>query len=1229
MANLKTVKIFPPIGIARIGNSQEWYIGPELPFPAPPPIPSDGKYKDNQCRVRRQAQRFRLWGYFDDNTDRELTTADGDVQWTVYLANAKPVFRGEPGGLIDPGPRTLKNANDSATFANGTYTYSGKTVEVPLGSAVTDTQGRLIVAGGFGTSDTPVGAATNPISYWLETAGWYDDISDGPVNATIVVGGQTFNAVGAWVICPPPRYAPSTYSIITLYDTMRQVAIDLGLLPQPGQPSFVKDIWPILTRAIGMLRVSALTFGPGDHGSLSTVIPPGAGQDGARSAIFGQLANPNPPPAGGNMPLLNAGGVLPILNEQDVAPTLRKFQYTQMQSWSQGTFTNDWPPVAPTVLTPDGLTQAALENCVGAPFYPGIEATLTVRDGSIKYVEPFRFDQTGMKPGDVTKGMARPWQADFTACTGGNAADSPDWWPAARPDGVYPVAGGGAQDWTRSLVTGGNPQQMVDNWFRLGFVVDQGDGLPVEVERTPICKDCFIITDRNEIGKEEAAALVIANEQIVDAFYVVVEGFAPSDLGITTATPSPMQLQAWAPSVSFSPMPSQMSQQVHDMLLENNGALNQPQRITFGYNISFTGTNDFVLDVNPFQLNATTHGVSSSATIDLTQVDAPYMDHGPISWLSNDTRVFKVQPGGTVVGAPALGSDPIAFIQGVLTHLRTGLTSAAAYAAFEALSADETSPASQLEWEPTLNGQPVFNFALCRIRYRANTTSAVDVRCFFRLFQTAATGTEYNSGTTYRVGGQPGTRIPLLGIQGGELVTIPFFAEARKPANVNLNQQKDDTNKQTIAPAGGGHEAYMYYGCWLDINQNQPSDARFPIQPSPPDGGPFTGTLQSIANLIRGTHQCMVTEINFDLEAITPQGISTASSDMLSQRNLAIDNSDNPGSPDTHRVQHTFAIHPTTANPAPKQGPDEMMIAWGNTPVGTEATIYLPGVRASEILGLAGRNFNLQTLERVDDHTIRCKTAGVTYVPIPAGGSVDLAGLITLDLPANVRKGQNFRVVVRQVMDTPAPKLAPPPTINVAAPHARAKTNQAAVAGRKPSPSRHILGAFQFSVLVKTAKEILPGDERALKALQRVIATVPLENRWYPVLRRYLSQLGGRIKGLGGETGHGAGHGLGHGHEPSDHDHDEHGFGEHERHKEKRISYEGKVSGLIFDRFGDFEGFWLDTEDGKRSFRSREKEIEELVREAWIRRIAILVIVEKEEREEPQSIVLLRPPVDL
>jgi L-Lysine epsilon oxidase N-terminal/L-lysine epsilon oxidase C-terminal domain len=1200
MPQLQTVKIYPPIGIARLGNSPEWFVGQELPFPAAPPVPSDGKYKDSQCRIRRQAQRFRLWGYFDDGSARELTAADGTIQWTVHLANAKAVFRGEAGGLIDPGPRTLNGPNDSASFANGTYTYSGQTVEVPLGDAITDQDGRLIVMGGFGFSSSPVG---NGLSDFLDNAGWHDDISDGPVNATITVGGKKFIAVGAWIICPPPRFAPSTYSVITLYDTIRQGAIDQGLLPQPGQPSFVSDIWPILSRGIGMLRVAAAVFSPGDHDSLSSVIPPGPGQDNTRHAILNKLANPaNPTNVGqanlpADMPLLFSGGTLPILNETDVPPALRPFQYTQMQAWSQGNFTNDWPPVAPTVVTPDGLTRAALEGCVGAPFFPGIEATITVRDGSIKYIEPFRFDQTNLKPGDVTRAMARPWQADFTDCSGGNSPDGAAWWPGARPDSVYPQGSTMPADWTRGLVT--SMQDMVDNWYRLGFIVDPGNGEPVETERTAVCKDCFIITDRNEIGMEEAAALVEANQAIIDAFYVVVEGFAPLDLGINTPNPSPLQLQSSAPNISFNPIPTEMKQQVNDLTLEDNGALNQAQRITFGYNITFTGTNDFTTDVVPIQLNASIQGVFSNAVINLTKVDSPYMDHGPISWLSNDTRVFKVQPGGTVVGAPPLANDPIAFIQDVLKHLRSDLSPDIAYGAFESLPAGEN--ASELEWLPTLNNQPVYNFALCRIRYRATITTASNVRVFFRIFQTASTGTDYNSNTTYRVGGHPGVKIPLLGIQGGELVTIPFFAEARKAASVNLNQQSDDTNVQSISPAPGGKEAYMYYGCWLDINQ--PNDLRFPIQPSPPDGGPFNGTLLSIADLIRGTHQCLVTEINFDLDPITPQGTSTASSDKLSQRNLAIDNSENPGSAETHRVQHTFAIRPTTSNPLPKQGPDEMMISWGNTPPGTAATIYLPGVRVSEVLDLAARNFNLQTLERVDDHTLRCKTAGVTYVPIPAGGALELAGLITLDLPPTVRRGQVFRVVVRQVTDTPAPQPAPPPPnpipkIDLAA------TPQGATAAaveRRSTPSRHILGAFQFSILVKTAAEMLPLDERDLTVIERVVGKIPAENRWFPVFQRYISQLGARVKALGGEPGPG----------------------------EERIDYEGKISGLLFDRFGDFEGFWLDTEDGKRRFYSREKHVEELVRTAWTQRIAVLVIVERHEREKPLNIVLLRPPVQL
>ena len=59
MATLQRVQIYPAIGIARIGNSPEWFLGPEQPDPAAPPPPGD-TYKDEQCRIKRQAQRFRL-----------------------------------------------------------------------------------------------------------------------------------------------------------------------------------------------------------------------------------------------------------------------------------------------------------------------------------------------------------------------------------------------------------------------------------------------------------------------------------------------------------------------------------------------------------------------------------------------------------------------------------------------------------------------------------------------------------------------------------------------------------------------------------------------------------------------------------------------------------------------------------------------------------------------------------------------------------------------------------------------------------------------------------------------------------------------------------------------------------------------------------------------------------------------------------------------------------------
>lgn len=105
--------------------------------------------------------------------------------------------------------------------------------------------------------------------------------------------------------------------------------------------------------------------------------------------------------------------------------------------------------------------------------------------------------------------------------------------------------------------------------------------------------------------------------------------------------------------------------------------------------------------------------------------------------------------------------------------------------------------------------------------------------------------------------------------------------------------------------------------------------------------------------------------------------------------------------------------------PAPKQGPDELMIHWGTAPLGTAATLYLPGVSAAEIMRLADRLYTRNRLKAVGENSIQLDvTGGVSYIPVPTGGA-DLAGLLTLDLPETVRKGQVFRVIVDQVIDSP------------------------------------------------------------------------------------------------------------------------------------------------------------------------------------------------------------------
>src|SRR4051794_21793970 len=85
-------KIYPGVGIARIGNSpDEFFVGPETPGQTVEPV---GGFKDNAGRIKRQAARFRLYAFDkDDACIGEVTAGDGvDIQWTVHLANAKASY---------------------------------------------------------------------------------------------------------------------------------------------------------------------------------------------------------------------------------------------------------------------------------------------------------------------------------------------------------------------------------------------------------------------------------------------------------------------------------------------------------------------------------------------------------------------------------------------------------------------------------------------------------------------------------------------------------------------------------------------------------------------------------------------------------------------------------------------------------------------------------------------------------------------------------------------------------------------------------------------------------------------------------------------------------------------------------------------------------------------------------------------------------------------------------
>jgi hypothetical protein len=302
------------------------------------------------------------------------------------------------------------------------------------------------------------------------------------------------------VVVTVPRFAPEVYGIITWFDRALDMARSTpeGRFTSPRTTSFTRDIFPILQRADRLSAVNGVAHGNGSIDPLSdSKRIDGFKDPKKRTAILSKLTQPgtdaetaeNSPP--GTMPMLFSGA-----NPQPDGPVytftaLTRYQLAHIQNWVRGNFADDWPGSPPTPVPFDripvarqawALCEAALEACVGGPFYPGIEGTYDIARLATYHPRrhlrrEFRIDPAH-PAGFLTEKMALPWQADFNDC-----ADI--WWPSQRPNDVI-TKEGKQKKWARGIADSSNGHLTMANlWSGLGFVVrDPATGKFVEEERT-------------------------------------------------------------------------------------------------------------------------------------------------------------------------------------------------------------------------------------------------------------------------------------------------------------------------------------------------------------------------------------------------------------------------------------------------------------------------------------------------------------------------------------------------------------------------------------------------------------------------------------------------------------------------------------------------------------------------------------------------------------------------
>jgi hypothetical protein len=394
--------------------------------------------------------------------------------------------------VIDPGPQSISGRDATPVTCVGQFTG----VPVKLGELRTDAGGHLLFLGGHGVSASPTGA---PIfiegddNSFINADGWYDDTCDGPISATVTIEKRAIPVESAWVVSAPPNYAPQLKAERTLYDVLFDLFVQAGWMQPPATISFARDVHPILQRLSGLQWVNqgfATQFGHNgrfDFEDLTLIerlsMLPRAGAYDANAELRRQVFNsfrPPEPSDGNQLPwpwLYGDAMEVPAGKSPRQNATISQTQYDILQRWTNGDFVADGecePPPAriedvPLEEQPAMLDRAALEFCLADAFHPGCELTWPMRHQTM-YRAPFRIrmrrpDETepdygatlnqaqilsrrgplyAQGPGDVSRWMGLPWQADTAFCRSGYDTQydpfAPTFWPAHVPNQVLSAA---------------------------------------------------------------------------------------------------------------------------------------------------------------------------------------------------------------------------------------------------------------------------------------------------------------------------------------------------------------------------------------------------------------------------------------------------------------------------------------------------------------------------------------------------------------------------------------------------------------------------------------------------------------------------------------------------------------------------------------------------------------------------------------------------------------------